>query len=420
MKVVIDNAVCSNGGDMAIALSVKKLIYQTFGSDADIAIFDSRPEDCQKLYPNEKFYPLLSEVLFQYSPDWGRRKKLTFFFKSLWTWIGLWLIKCKIPLGKNLFSKSTYEALTTYRNADLVISTGGTYLVENYGLYYRFVEFSICKFFRKKLCLYTQSMGPFTEQYNIKNMRKYLKYAQLVFLRDQRSLNNIAYLVDDKSKCHVLADSVFALFQPEYIEKYGDFSKKSSIKKVAISVRDWSYFENSSPEDGMDNYKSAIVDLVHWLVRTHKTEITFVSTCQGLESYQYDDSSVAMDIYRNLAEDVHGYVKVNQDFHSPQELIEICQSMDLVYATRMHMMILSLCAGTPVIPIAYEFKQIELSKRLNIENLLLDINTITFDHAKNVTELYLDQSNDLNKHIFDYVQHEYISALSAEKLLKSI
>ena len=43
----------------------------------------------------------------------------------------------------------------------------------------------------------------------------------------------------------------------------------------------------------------------------------------------------------------------------------------------MHMMIMSLCVGTPVLPIAYEFKTMELAKRLDLEAFVSDINTIS-------------------------------------------
>ena len=49
--------------------------------------------------------------------------------------------------------------------------------------------------------------------------------------------------------------------------------------------------------------------------------------------------------------------------------MELAKGFDFVVATRMHMMILSLCVGTPVLPIAYEFKTKELAARLGIADV---------------------------------------------------
>jgi colanic acid/amylovoran biosynthesis protein len=42
----------------------------------------------------------------------------------------------------------------------------------------------------------------------------------------------------------------------------------------------------------------------------------------------------------------------------------------------MHMAILSMCAGTPVLPSAYEFKTKELFDKLNLDKWVLDIDAI--------------------------------------------
>ena len=43
----------------------------------------------------------------------------------------------------------------------------------------------------------------------------------------------------------------------------------------------------------MGDTRLAIADLVKWLVETYGSKVTFLSTCQGVESYSYDDAMVA-------------------------------------------------------------------------------------------------------------------------------
>src|SRR3546814_9397157 len=57
-------------------------------------------------------------------------------------------------------------------------------------------------------------------------------------------------------------------------------------------------------------------------------------------------------------------VRVDDRFHTPEALRDRYAGYDMVVATRMHAAILALCAGTPVMPLAYEFKTAELFGRL--------------------------------------------------------
>jgi len=128
--------------------------------------------------------------------------------------------------------------------------------------------------------------------------------------------------------------------------------------------------------DRSSKYRETVAAMVEYLVRTENAEVTFISTCQGAPEYRYDDSAVASEIAETLPEDVRSKVMVDNEFHAPERLKEILGKFDLVIATRMHMAILSMCAGTPVLPIAYEFKTKELFDGLELGEWVLDIDTL--------------------------------------------
>jgi colanic acid/amylovoran biosynthesis protein len=86
----------------------------------------------------------------------------------------------------------------------------------------------------------------------------------------------------------------------------------------------------------------------------------------------------------------------------------------------MHMMIMSLCVGTPVLPIAYEFKTKELSKRIGIADLLLDIDTITEEAArKNLATFVADLDHYRNLSL-QAVLAEHTSAMSATQFVTAV
>ncbi len=96
------------------------------------------------------------------------------------------------------------------------------------------------------------------------------------------------------------------------------------------------------------------------LVTERDARVTFLSTCQGVPEYWAKDSDMARRIVDEIPEELRRNVLVDSNYHRPDELIASYGEFDLVIATRMHAAILALVAGTPVLPVAYEFKMREL------------------------------------------------------------
>jgi colanic acid/amylovoran biosynthesis protein len=110
-------------------------------------------------------------------------------------------------------------------------------------------------------------------------------------------------------------------------------------------------------------YRDSFRALVIHLVRVHGADVTFLSTCQGAPGY-HDDSQIAAVIAAALPEEVRSRVHVDSNFHTPGQLADLLRGFDFVVSTRMHLAILALGVGTPVLPIAYEFKTTELCRSL--------------------------------------------------------
>ncbi|TGT34774.1 polysaccharide pyruvyl transferase family protein, partial [Mesorhizobium sp. M4B.F.Ca.ET.169.01.1.1] len=118
------------------------------------------------------------------------------------------------------FNLDDRRGLEAYASADLVVTTGGTYLVENYDLEKRLNQFRIDATLGKDPIFFTQSLGPFKKSYNRQELGPIFDRAPLILLRDERSRNHILDLVKDPGKCHVVADSVFALADTDRIKKH--------------------------------------------------------------------------------------------------------------------------------------------------------------------------------------------------------
>jgi colanic acid/amylovoran biosynthesis protein len=133
--------------------------------------------------------------------------------------------------------------------------------------------------------------------------------------------------------------------------------------------------------------------------------------------YAHDDSKTAAKIVAGLDPSIARHVAVDAGFHTPEELMELAKGFDFVVATRMHMMILSLCVGTSVLPIAYEFKTRELAARLGIAEMLLDIDTISGEDAVARLADFSERLDALRRTSLQAVLAENASALSSAALL---
>ena len=423
MKIVVENTVCLNAGDAAILLAIRHILKEIGVREARFFVFDSQPEVAARLYPKKdypdlEFHKLLSESMFRYKYGSGLKNLLKPLYNRLVLHALRWFGKSG-TLDGALFSESDRRSLDIYRDADLVITTGGTYLVETYDLERRLNQFRIDASLGKDTVFFTQSLGPFNKDYNRRELGPIFNRSPLILLRDERSRNHLIDLVDDPDKCHVVADAVFALADTDRIGKILASERPTeNTGRVAISVRHWNYVNDG--EAGMRRYLDSMREIATILVRDHGKEVTFVSTCQGVPEYAHDNSKTARTIVAELEPEIASHVTVDASFHTPDQLMALVKGFDFVVATRMHMMIMSLCVGTPVLPVAYEFKTKELAKRIGVADVLLDIDTVTPQEAREKLGTFVGNLERYRRTSLEAVLEEHASAMSATGLLRPL
>ncbi|MBP1884207.1 polysaccharide pyruvyl transferase family protein [Sinorhizobium mexicanum] len=423
MKVVVENTVCLNTGDAAILFAIRHILKSILGEKVEFLVFDSQPEVAARLYPKEQ-YPdielrkLPSESIFKYKYDDNTVKNALKQVYNQAVFHALRHLGSGNYLDRRFFSDEDRKSLALYKDADLVITTGGTYLVENYSLERRINQFKLGEMFGKKTIFFTQSLGPFEKPYNLRMLPPIFARSPLILLRDARSRDHILDLVDDPSKCHVVADSVFALAEVERIKALLMIGRPAPTGRVGISVRHWHYVKGG--DGGMGRYIDSVREVATKLVRDHGKKVTFISTCQGVPEYAHDDSKTANLIVSGLAPEIAEHVSVDASFHTPEHLMATARGLDFVVATRMHMMIMSLCVGTPVLPIAYEFKTKEVAKRVGVDEVLLDIDTVTPEEASGKLDRFVANLDHYRETSLKAVLEEHASAMSAADLLRPL
>jgi len=377
LRVAILNAVLGNGGDAAILLGIERALQAALGP-FEMTVFETQPDLMAPVYPDLEVVEGLSSVAWpmvanglparaRRAARWAERPAR------------LRLAVRAERAGRNalagLLAGDGADSLRALADADVVVSTGGTYLVPAYWLAPRLLEFDLVRALGLPYALYTQSVGPYSAKMPLQRLKGIFEDARVVLLRDARSQRELDALAPAAATA-VRADAAFALADAARLAEAAGRTWPAQ-PTVAVSVRDWPHFEGTTAEAGMARFRMAVGGAVERLVTAHGARVRFLSTCQGRPGYRYDDSAVAARIWAALPEAVREHVEVDRRPHTPTDVMATYAECDLVMATRMHAAILALSGGTPVLPVTYEFKTDELAANLGIADWTAHIATAT-------------------------------------------
>jgi colanic acid/amylovoran biosynthesis protein len=390
---VVVNTVLMNGGDAAILIAVVEQLRAVLGPATRVTVLDLFGTGARAYYPDLD----IEEATFSIP---GRRagslaRRASGLFRLVPALAAATAFAAGVHHEKILRACPSFirRRLELFLKADVIISTGGTYLVEHYRLLPKVFDLFLANALKRPLILFTQSLGPFSTRQNRALIRAALEPARLILLRDERSLEHLREAGIDTARCAVRADSVFGLGHRERVAASAEIRLPARGLKVAISVRDWSKFRSETAEAGMRRYTAAVAALCRELIDRDAANVTFVSTCQGIPEYEQHDDRVASSIVEILPARYHEHLRVDSAFHEPRALLELLGEFDLVVSTRMHVAILALIAGRPVLPIAYEFKTRELFQRLGFPGWVADIDTLD---AESLCQTYRRLSAELD------------------------
>ena len=422
MHVLIVNSVSLNGGDAAILTSIVALVRNRWGAHTEITVMDSHAEQAARHLPHLRFVQTLTLKGDQALPkqeSWLERKT-----RGLPRIAQLAAAAALLAAGagraaRRLCSPAEYERLLCFKQADLVISTGGTYIVPHYDVRDKLLSLALAFASRTPYVLYTQSIGKFGKSKRATLVAASLRQAAFVLLRDEASLRNVLALGAPPSRCRVVPDVVFSMAKDELLAPRPPLADKTSLR-IIVSVRDWPHFVNDAPETGMARYKQAVATVLTELVQTRGASITFLSTCQGIPQYAYDDSVVARQIAELMPAPERESVTVNGSHLTAEQLQQELAQADVLIGTRMHMAILGLSAGTPVLPIAYEFKTQELFEQLGFADWVQSIDEVTTESLRACVQRVLTEADPRRTELMNAVRAAKDAATRSIDLIPSL
>ena len=300
-------------------------------------------------------------------------------------------------LRRILLSKQENEAFKDYKDAEYIISCGGSFLTDTYNLHNILHGYDLAHFLRKKVIVLGQTIGPFRESRNRAAVAARLNKMDFIVVRDQRSYNELVEMEIEQERYIKAPDMAFVLEQraarPEHL--------KTPIS-IGISVRKWVYPGAVKAEDNHRTYIKKMARLVDLLISELGARIIFISTCQGNDEYSFLDDQIADEVLELV--DHRDAAAVVRQFHRPEKFLDSLQQLDVFIGTRMHSCILALLSSIPVINIEYEFKSRELFRSLDLEKYIFDIEEFEPEGVFKVCNEIVDDVVDVRRNVQENVK----------------
>jgi colanic acid/amylovoran biosynthesis protein len=423
-KILISNIVTLNPGDAAILQGMFQILREKYGENSEIIVFDRLADAAARYYPWASF----RQSFFGNRPEGKLASKLKKLGYGHWnTRLRYWWLRACVTLmhfglsfiPKLLLNRDDFSSLRDYLGADVILSSGGTYLIENYNLWPAIYDYRLTLATKRPLVFFTQSLGPFRQPKYRSAFADVFNRSHRVCVRDEKSRRHVTELGVAEEKVVVAKDAAFVL-EPKDRPKSQELS--SSLDRgitVAVSVRSLHLFDKEGAELEA-NYINSVIAMVELAVRQFDAKVTFLSTCQGIEEYWTNDADFAQQVIERLPSGVRQNVELDGAFRQPQEVVETYREFDLVIATRMHAAILGLVAGTPVLGIAYEFKLEELFHQLDIDNARLSTQTMNPERSREMVSSILSNLEDWRAKVSEVRQQCRAQAGSVKDKLPNV
>jgi len=381
--LVTDTVYPKNKGDNAILLGMLHDISNEL-NDAEFTILSRYPADASRHF-SYKVLPSMATLLG--NPPLG-------FVKML-----IVLVMAKLP------KFPSYKTVEAYRNTDIVVSCGGSFITDTYffDLYKRLYGYFIAKQLKKPLVLYAQTIGPFRFSFYKKLVSWVLNKADIIITRDKRSYDLLNQM-GVETRIYQSVDAAVNL-PPSSKDMLVAESMPKDKFLVGISTREWVYPGIHYKRTQIKKYMTAIAKVADYLVEKYDAHIVFASTCFGEHGYRFDDVKMATDICSLMKN--RGNVTIIKNPYPVSEIKKLFGQMDFCICTRMHALIFSTTMHVPSMAIQYEFKTREYMKMLGLEEYVVDIVDMCYEELKNSVEKAIknmDKIEDQLKNVIPLLQ----------------
>lgn len=251
--------------------------------------------------------------------------------------------------------RSIVKIIKSIAGSDLLISGGGSLLQDVTSrksiLYYLAVMW-IAMFFRKKVFIYSQGIGPVNSPFNRKLMIRTLSRADYIIVRDEGSREFLLDCGMTDDKMMVTADPVIRIRKPEltqgrHILEEADFDFDPDRPAIGIAIKG-----NIKDED----FLSEVCIGIKELISGYDARIVLIPF------HFSEDMPITEEIQRRIGEKVTCIKRKCLT----EEMLSIIGNMDLLVGVRLHSLIHAAIMEVPMIGISYDPKVNSFMKSMDL------------------------------------------------------
>jgi colanic acid/amylovoran biosynthesis protein len=309
-----------------------------------------------------------------------------------------------------------------YAWADVVVSCGGGFLLSHrfsVALLQHLVQIKTAFDYNKPVVIYSQSIGPFYNNYMQKMAKKVLDRVDKIYIRETNSLKWLEKIDCKNSNIELVPDSAFSM-QLESSEKVDNILypfTENNKNIVGMTVRDWNFPEVEDTEFHRNKYIESIRKSILHINKTYGAKVLLMPQVLGPNPFN-DDRNISREILKEI--DKQYAELLDYDFH-PRELKYMYSKMDMFIGTRMHSNIFALSTFVPTVAINYEHKTSGIMKMLELDDFVVDIKDIEpASFIEMIDRCWDNRSklrNDLEQNIPAVVEKAELPAKVLEKLV---
>ena len=236
--------------------------------------------------------------------------------------------------------------MNVLEKSDVLVSGGGSLLQDATSLksllYYLWV-ISMALFYKKKVLIFAQGIGPINNKFAQLLTKNILKKASYLSVRDEKSLFLLRGWGLDPM---LVADPVWNL----------ELSERTPKGRIGVQLRQWKTLT--------DEY---ILSLAKNVAKNYPDKEVYIYSFQDSQDYEVCKK---FQNYLSLAnKDIKSMIIYQR---SNQEIIDSFRNLDALIAMRYHACLLAIKYGIPTLPISYDQKVEKLAKELEMDYLTLD------------------------------------------------
>lgn len=397
-KITITNAYTwNNKGDAGILLATIDCLKKVY-NEVEVNILSFTPNlDREKYSSDVSIKNVESNILNPHPYKHTKIGKIIAIIKLIIKLIF-------IQIGMVCFRKKTIlknKSLTLLNDSDIIVVCGGGFLGgKKLDSLMHLYQIYINSLFNKPLYVIGNSIEPINNKFVKRMTDNVLKKVDFIFAREEITEEYLSTILNKNKHCQI-PDMAFMLEDLHFEFPFLETLRERYDVLFGITVRDWNFPLLSDKNKAMNNYINALQETLTYYIKEKNACFIFIP--QVIVEHG-DDAEVAKKIKEQLPNELKERFIIRCDDFSPYEIKSLISQLDYFVGTRMHSNIFATSMKVPTVAIAYEKKTNGIMKTLNLEDYIIEINTITSEKLIKKIEVMMKNNKDIRRHLDNRIQ----------------